>query len=102
MSETLRTVIERASTDAAFRQQLKSNPEAALAGYGLTAEEKVALIRRSEAAGARHDGPHHQAGRQHPRRRRSGLLAEYALHELVEHPNGMLCVGHGQHRAFHL
>ena len=44
MSETLRTVIERASTDAAFRQQLKSNPEAALAGYGLTAEEKVALI----------------------------------------------------------
>ena len=44
MSEMLTKVIERASTDAAFRAQLKSNPEAALAGYGLTAEEKAALM----------------------------------------------------------
>jgi hypothetical protein len=44
MSEKLREVVERASTDAAFRTQLQINPEAALAGYGLTAEEKAALM----------------------------------------------------------
>ena len=48
MSETLRKVVERASTDAAFRAQLGSNPEAALAGYNLTAEEKAALLRGDE------------------------------------------------------
>jgi hypothetical protein len=48
MSETLRKVVERASTDAAFRAQLESNPEAALAGYSLTAEEKAALLRGDE------------------------------------------------------
>ena len=42
--ENLAKVIERASTDAAFRSQLQSNPEAALAGYELTAEEKAALM----------------------------------------------------------
>ena len=41
--ENLTKVIERASTDAAFRSQLQSNPDAALAGYELTAEEKAAL-----------------------------------------------------------
>ena len=41
--ENLAQVIERASTDAAFRSQLQSNPEAALAGYDLSAEEKAAL-----------------------------------------------------------
>ena len=45
MSEMLTKVIERASTDAAFRKQLGSDPEAALAGYKLTAEEKAALLR---------------------------------------------------------
>jgi hypothetical protein len=44
MSEALSKVIERASTDAAFRAQLQSNPEAALADYALTAEEKAALL----------------------------------------------------------
>ncbi len=44
MSETLNQVIERASTDAAFRSRLQSDPEAALAGYALTAEEKAALL----------------------------------------------------------
>jgi hypothetical protein len=44
MSAALNQVIERASTDAAFRAQLKSNPEAALTGYALTAEEKAALM----------------------------------------------------------
>jgi hypothetical protein len=42
--ENLAKVIERASTDAAFRSQLQSNPEAALASYELTAEEKAALM----------------------------------------------------------
>jgi hypothetical protein len=44
MSQILAQIIERASTDAAFRAQLHSNPEAALAGYPLTAEEKATLI----------------------------------------------------------
>ncbi len=44
MSQILAQIIERASTDAAFRAQLQSNPEAALAGYPLTAEEKATLI----------------------------------------------------------
>jgi Aromatic-ring-opening dioxygenase LigAB, LigA subunit len=44
MSEMLTKVIERASTDAAFRKQLASDPEAALASYKLTAEEKAALL----------------------------------------------------------
>jgi len=45
MSELLTRVIERASTDAAFRAQLQTNSDAALAGYTLTAEEKAALLR---------------------------------------------------------
>ena len=44
MSQILAEIIERASTDAAFRAQLQSNPEAALAGYALTAEERAALL----------------------------------------------------------
>ena len=50
MSEMLAQVIERASKDAAFRAQLKSNPEAALAGYTLTAEEKAALLSGDSSA----------------------------------------------------
>ena len=42
--ENLAKVIERASTDEAFRKQLQSNPDAALATYELTAEEKAALM----------------------------------------------------------
>jgi hypothetical protein len=49
MSEMLTKVIERASTDADFRKQLASNPEAALASYTLTAEEKAALLRGDTA-----------------------------------------------------
>jgi hypothetical protein len=44
MSETLSKVIERASTDAAFRAQLEANPEGALAGYDLTADERAAVL----------------------------------------------------------
>jgi hypothetical protein len=34
---------QRAMSDESFRQQVKSNPDAALAGYDLTAEEKAAI-----------------------------------------------------------
>ena len=42
--EALTQVVERASQDANFRQQLASNPERALAGFDLTAEERAALM----------------------------------------------------------
>ena len=42
--ESLSKIVERASTDPAFRAQLQSNPESALAGYDLTAEERAALM----------------------------------------------------------
>ena len=42
--DALSKVIERASTDAAFRSQLKSSPESALAGYDLTPEERAAVM----------------------------------------------------------
>jgi hypothetical protein len=34
---------QKAMADESFRKQLKSNPDAALAGYDLTAEEKAAI-----------------------------------------------------------
>jgi hypothetical protein len=43
MSEALNQVIERASTDEAFRARLQSDPAGALAGYDLTPEERAAL-----------------------------------------------------------
>ena len=43
--QAMARVIERASTDAAFRSQLKSNPENALAGYDLTGDERAAVLR---------------------------------------------------------
>jgi hypothetical protein len=42
--DSLIQVLERASTDAAFRAQLVSKPDAALAGYSLTADERAALL----------------------------------------------------------
>ena len=42
--DAMAKVIERASTDAAFRAQLKANPEGALAGYDLTADERAAVL----------------------------------------------------------
>ena len=48
--EALSKVIERASTDSAFRTQLQSNPESALAGYDLTPEERAAVM--SEDSGS--------------------------------------------------
>ena len=44
MSAQLTTIIERLSSDAQFRAQLKTNPDAALKGYDLTTEERAALI----------------------------------------------------------
>jgi hypothetical protein len=46
MSDALRKVLERASVDTAFRARLESDPQTALAGYELTAEEQAALTRR--------------------------------------------------------
>ena len=43
-------IIERLSSDAKFREQLKSNPDAALKSYDLTTEERAALI--SDDAGS--------------------------------------------------
>ena len=43
--DTMAKVIERASADAAFRAQLEANPESALAGYELTADERAAVLR---------------------------------------------------------
>ena len=37
-------VVERATTDIGFREQLKSDPETALSGCALTTEERAALI----------------------------------------------------------
>jgi len=42
--DAMAKVIERASTDAGFRAQLKANPESALAGYDLTADERAAVL----------------------------------------------------------
>ena len=42
--DVMAKVIERASTDEAFRAQLRVNPESALAGYDLTAEERAAVL----------------------------------------------------------
>ena len=46
MSDALLKVLERASADTAFRAELESDPQSALAGYELTAEERAALMRR--------------------------------------------------------
>ncbi len=45
MSEGLASVLERASVSAAFRELLARDPEAALAGYTLTADERATLLR---------------------------------------------------------
>lgn len=44
--QALVEAVERASTDAAFRSQLESDPTSALAGYDLTSEERKALVSR--------------------------------------------------------
>ena len=44
-SKTVVQVIERASVDAAFREQLQTNPDQALAPYPLTAAERAAVLR---------------------------------------------------------
>jgi hypothetical protein len=45
-TDSLIQVLERASTDAAFRAQLESKPDAALAGFSLTADERAALVNK--------------------------------------------------------
>jgi hypothetical protein len=46
---TLIQVVERVSTDAAFRSEFERDPTAALAGYDLTGEERTALLHRDAA-----------------------------------------------------
>ncbi len=48
MSKNLERVIQRAISDAAFRRQLQSNPEAALRGFKLT-DTEVAALRSGDA-----------------------------------------------------
>jgi hypothetical protein len=42
--DAMAKVIERASADAGFRAQFEANPESALAGYDLTADERAAVL----------------------------------------------------------
>jgi hypothetical protein len=42
--DVLVRVVERASADPAFRAELASNPERALAGYALTVEDRAAML----------------------------------------------------------
>ena len=42
--EVLAQVVERASSDGAFRAQLKANPDRVLAVYELTDEERAAVL----------------------------------------------------------
>jgi hypothetical protein len=49
MSKNLERVIQRAISDAAFRRQLQSNPEAALRGFKLT-DLEVAALRSGDAS----------------------------------------------------
>ena len=39
----LDSLVQKAMADESFRKQIKENPDAALAGYDLTAEEKAAI-----------------------------------------------------------
>jgi hypothetical protein len=39
----LDALVQKAMADESFRRKIKENPEAALAGYDLTAEEKAAI-----------------------------------------------------------
>jgi hypothetical protein len=48
MSEALEQVVDRAVKDSNFRQLLLSNPEAALKGYSVTADERQMLSALNE------------------------------------------------------
>ena len=39
----LDALVQKAMADESFRKKIKENPDAALAGYDLTAEEKAAI-----------------------------------------------------------
>ena len=48
--QVIKQIIEKAIADEAFRKLLFSNPEKALAGYDLTAEEKETLSNLDEGS----------------------------------------------------
>ena len=43
LTQTLRTILERAAGDAAFREQLLTKPDEALASYTLSADEAAQI-----------------------------------------------------------
>lgn len=49
-STTVNEIVNRAASDVAFRNLLYTDPGAALAGYSLTAQERVALSDRATVA----------------------------------------------------
>jgi hypothetical protein len=48
--ETVAAILQRAREDGHFYQLLQSSPTEALADYDLSADERLALIRRDRAA----------------------------------------------------
>lgn len=55
--QALQSALDRAIDDSAFRQQLASNPDAALAGYDLSPEERTALMSADQSQLEQHLGP---------------------------------------------
>jgi hypothetical protein len=48
ITSTLRTILERAASDAAFRKSLLHNPDSALIGFALSADEAAMVHSLSE------------------------------------------------------
>lgn len=71
-TKTIETILTRAMTDAEFADLLLANPELALAGYELTAEEMTNLKGMSRA-----DFAHFQ--KVSPEKRRSFLAVPWVL-----------------------
>ncbi len=56
MSEIVKKIIERAVKDAAFRELLFNNPDKALEGYKLSAEDRALLSNLDEKSLATYGG----------------------------------------------
>jgi hypothetical protein len=55
--QALQSALERAIDDSAFRQQLASDPNTALASYDLSPEERTALMSADQGQLEQHLGP---------------------------------------------